>query len=200
MRSKNTAGVILGHKNINEADKLVFLYTENFGKIIAIAKGARKITSKFTGHLETLNFVKVELYFGGKYTLVKEIETIKNFKEIRDDLEKLRNTLKVAEITNKLTYENEQIPNLTQLLENCIKLICSTKRPHVVIQSYTIKILNQIGVIPDFKEINTVLEKKYFKYLNFIKTKPLEESEKIHLSLEEEKNVDKIIKKLLQYA
>ena len=44
------------------------------------------------------------------------------------------------------------------------------------------------------------LDKKYLKYLNFIKTKPMEDAEKICLSMEEERNVDRIIQRLLQYA
>ena len=73
MRNISEKCVILGHKNFNESDKLVFLYSDKFGRIKAIAKGARKITSKFTGHLETLNICFVTLYFGPRNIIITEL-------------------------------------------------------------------------------------------------------------------------------
>ena len=54
-----------------------------------------------------------------------------------------------------------------------------------------------MGLIPDFKSIETKLDLKYLKFLNFLKEYPLQEIEKIKLKKEEEKNINKIIDKLL---
>ena len=123
MKSQSSTCIIIGHKNLGESDKVIHLYSEEFGKIRVIAKGARKITSKFTGHLETLNICNVLIYFGPKNIILNEINTLKNFKEIREDLEKLKCALIISEVVNQLVYENQKIENLIQLIEeNLIKL------------------------------------------------------------------------------
>lgn len=61
MREVFTEAVVLDKEDLREADSRVFLYTENFGKIVAKAKSVRKITSKLAAHLEPLNLIKVRL-------------------------------------------------------------------------------------------------------------------------------------------
>lgn len=56
-----TKALVLDTENAGELDKLVYLYTEKLGKVIAKAKSIRKITSKLAAHLQPLNFVKVRL-------------------------------------------------------------------------------------------------------------------------------------------
>lgn len=56
-----TKAFVLDSENINELDKLVYLYTEELGKVVARAKSARKITSKLAAYLEPLNFIRVRL-------------------------------------------------------------------------------------------------------------------------------------------
>ncbi|MDO8574994.1 MAG: recombination protein O N-terminal domain-containing protein [bacterium] len=56
-----TNAIILKRENIFEADRLYYLYTEDFGKVRAIAGSVRKINAKLSGHLEPFNIVWVEL-------------------------------------------------------------------------------------------------------------------------------------------
>ena len=56
-----TKALVLDTENIGELDKLIYLYTEELGKVVAKAKSIRKITSKLAGHLQPLNFVRVRL-------------------------------------------------------------------------------------------------------------------------------------------
>jgi len=61
MATYQTKAVVLKREDIFEADRLYHLYTEDFGKVRAIAGGVRKINAKLTGHLEPFNLVWVEL-------------------------------------------------------------------------------------------------------------------------------------------
>lgn len=149
MKSQSVKCIILGHKDLVEYDKFIFLYTEEFGKIKVVAKGARKITSKFTGHLETLNFAIAEIYFGPKNIILKEIITVKNFKKIRDNLERLESALQIAEITNQIIYENQKIENLFELLNDAMINLSISDKPVLIAQNYIIKILNRSGMIQE---------------------------------------------------
>lgn len=198
MKSQNLTGIILGHKNLGENDKLLFLYTEELGKIKAVAKGARKITSKFTGHLETLNICTFSVYFGPRNTILTEIITLKIFKKIREDLKKLKCGLQIAEITNELIFENQRIEGLADLMGKNLQKLNLSAKPFLITQSYVVKLLNLIGLIPDFKTTKSTLELKYLKLLNFLKLRPLNEIEKIKLTIPEEKKLRTLLKNMVE--
>jgi DNA repair protein RecO (recombination protein O) len=200
MKSTNVNCVILGHRDFTENDKVIFMYTEEFGKIKVIAKGGRKITSKFTGHLETLNFAMAEIYFGPRNIILKEIATIKNFKKIRDSLESLTAAIQIAEITNQILYENQKLDNLMELLTDTLQQLSITEKPALTSQAYVIKILDQSGLIPDFKTIASSLEYKYLKFFNFLKMQPLNAIDKIALSEKESETIDQLIKKMMNFS
>jgi DNA repair protein RecO (recombination protein O) len=199
MKSVSTKCIILGHKNIGESDKLIFFYSEDFGKIKVIAKGARKITSKFTGHLETINTCIASIYFGPKNIILTEITTEKSNKEIRNNLERLQTTLKIAELTNRILFENQKLNELIPLIEKSAKGLCTTKKHFLILSAFIIKLFTEAGLIPDFKEIDSKIEKKYLKFFHFIKEQELEEINKINLTKEEELIIQKILNKVTEY-
>ena len=49
-----TEGIVLKSMEYQEADKIVTIFTKDYGKITAIAKGVRKTKSKFGSSLEIL--------------------------------------------------------------------------------------------------------------------------------------------------
>ncbi len=81
-----TDALVLDQEMSGEFDKIVYLYTKDFGKIAARAKSLRKITSKLAGHLEPLNFVKVRLVEKNGFQIVDALATVK-FKKTTANLE-----------------------------------------------------------------------------------------------------------------
>lgn len=199
MKTHSSISIILGHKNLGEMDKSIFLYNEELGKIKVIAKGSRKLTSKFTGHLETLNFCETSLYFGPRNIILTEIETLANFKETRQNLHKLNCALQVAEITNRLLYENQKVDNLMTLLKETLTHINSSSKPQLAAIYYIIKFLDKLGFIPDFKEINSSIANKYRKFLHFTQNQPLSQVQKIALQKDEEREIKELITRVIQY-
>jgi len=199
MKSFNTKAVILGHKDFGETDKLITMYTESFGKLKIIAKGAKKITSKFTGHLETLNICNVNIYFGPRNIILTEIVTLKNNKAIRENLNKLEIILQIAEITDTLCRENQNIEDLFSLLTNTLHHLKNSDKTFLTLSTFALKLMNYCGLIPNFKEIDSKLETKYLKFFEFIKNKNFVEIDHISTLKEEEKNIKTITRKILEY-
>ncbi len=52
-------GIILRKQDYRESDRLFVIYTDELGKISAVAKGARKIKSKMAGHLELFHVINL---------------------------------------------------------------------------------------------------------------------------------------------
>ncbi len=57
-----TEGIILKTYSLAEADKIVVILTEKFGLIRGVAKGAKRLKSKFGGILEPFSVVSADLY------------------------------------------------------------------------------------------------------------------------------------------
>jgi DNA repair protein RecO (recombination protein O) len=198
MKTKNIKCIILGHKNFFEQDKIIYFYNDELGKIQAIAKGARKLTSKFTGHLETLNFCTATIYFGSKINILTEIATDETSFRKRNNLKTISNALQIAKITSNILYENQNLEKLSELLRTTIKHLKTSRKKSLITTAYTIKLLDKFGTIPDLKETKTSLQGKYLKFFNFIKTKPFSEIEKITLTKKEKQYIENFTQELLE--
>ena len=199
MKTATIEAVILGHKNFGEKDKLIFFYTPEFGKIKVIAKGSRRINSKFTGHLETLSIVQASIYFGPRNIILTEINSTERIRP-KNTLSNLKSALQIAEITNKLIQEEQTNENLHLLLQEAINLLTTTDKPQIITYAYIIKLLDQLGSLPDFREIRTNLPEKFSKFFNYVKQAPLSEIECITLDHKEATIVENFILKALQFT
>src|SRR3989338_9513883 len=71
MREYYTPAVVLGSTPKRDKDAQIVLYTKDLGKVSAIAKSIRKITSKLAGHLKVGSLANVRLIdAGGSYQLI----------------------------------------------------------------------------------------------------------------------------------
>lgn len=61
MQEYVSEAIVLGKQPSGDCDNRYALFTRRFGKMVARAKSARKITSKLAGHLEPGNVVRVRL-------------------------------------------------------------------------------------------------------------------------------------------
>lgn len=61
MHEYRSDAVVLDAAPAGESDTRFFLYTERYGRIVARAKSARKITSKLTPHLQAGDFAAVRI-------------------------------------------------------------------------------------------------------------------------------------------
>ncbi len=78
-----TEGLILKSYSLAEADKIIVLLTQNEGLIRGVAKGAKRLKSKFGGSLEPFSIVQVAYFQKEERELVsiREIELIRSFFE-----------------------------------------------------------------------------------------------------------------------
>lgn len=66
--------VVLSKEPVGEADVRVSLYAKNYGRFLARAKSARKITSKLSAHLEPGNLIKARIIEQGGVQVVDALK------------------------------------------------------------------------------------------------------------------------------
>ena len=69
-------GVVLRTTKLGEADRIVTLLTRSHGKIRAVAKGVRRVKSRFGGRLEPFMRVDVLIATGRTLDVVSQAESI----------------------------------------------------------------------------------------------------------------------------
>ena len=106
MPSFKAKAVVLKTHNLGEADKILRLYSQEKGLIDAVAKGARKLKSKFGGRLELFNFIDCELSKGKSLDILTQAELVRNFKNISSDFNKFLFCQLISEIILK-THPSE---------------------------------------------------------------------------------------------
>ncbi|MBI3589505.1 MAG: recombination protein O N-terminal domain-containing protein [Candidatus Liptonbacteria bacterium] len=69
--------IVLDREDANGFDSRYSIYAKGFGKFLAKATSARKITSKLAGHLEPGNLVKIRVVGNGNFQVVDVLKSSK---------------------------------------------------------------------------------------------------------------------------
>lgn len=114
MKSEKIEAIVLKRINLNEADRIVTVFSFDRGKIKFIAKGVRKIKSKNAGSVELFTLSEFLLYSKGKLDVLTGSQTIRPF-PANIPLEKINLAGFLAKIYLKNLpddYVNEKLFNL----------------------------------------------------------------------------------------
>lgn len=118
-----TEAFVIKVRKYGESSKIVCLYSEKFGKINAIAKGARKPKSKFANCLDVFSLVSLIIY--KKSTthlhLIAECDLIKSYYRIAENLEKYEIALKTFELIYSALHDEEENKQLFNLLKKTMQ-------------------------------------------------------------------------------
>jgi len=147
-RSFGVEAVVLRHSDWGEADRLLWLFTRQMGKVRAIARGARKPRSRKAGHLEPFTQVNLLLAQGREIWLVTQAETINAFAALRQDLNRWEYACYVVELLDRFTYEEGENRALYRLLVDTLSRLCLAADPQPVLRYYEVRLLDLVGFRP----------------------------------------------------
>ena len=82
-----TRAIVIRTQDINENDKLLWLFTEKLGKVSAVARGAKKGKSKFMASSQLFCYGEYVLYKGKSLYTINEAQIIDSFQGLLKDLE-----------------------------------------------------------------------------------------------------------------
>ncbi|MBN2087510.1 DNA repair protein RecO [Candidatus Peregrinibacteria bacterium] len=141
-----TEGIILRRINLNDADQIVTVLTKDMGKIACMAKGSRRTKSKFCGRLEMFYQVKVAAFQGRNLGYLDEAEPIIHRKFHDACLRSKSILFYIAELTNRLIQDEQQIDGVYELMLNALDQIeKNNEKSDLVLYAYTIKLLGMLG-------------------------------------------------------
>src|ERR671914_1139809 len=143
-------GVVLRSAKLGEADKIVTVMTQGSGKVRGVAKGIRKITSRFGARLEPFTHVNLMLYRGrGSLDTITQAEIITPHRAIRDDLALFAAGETMLEAVDRVAEEHERNVRLVLLLLAGLRALETRPTdPAAVAESFVLKLLSVSGFHP----------------------------------------------------
>src|SRR4030042_4626425 len=147
-RVYKTEAIVLRQRKLGEADKIVTLFTPNYGKLEAVAKGVRRPKSRLAGHLEVLTYTSAMLAQGRNLDVVTQAQVIESFAPLRDDLHRLSRALYAAELVDRFSPEGAESYHIFQFLFGTLRRLAAGAAVDIVLRYFAMQLLNLAGFPP----------------------------------------------------
>jgi DNA repair protein RecO (recombination protein O) len=149
MRFLKTEAVVLKSNLISEKDKIATLFTKDYGKLQAIAKGARRSKSRFVNAVRPFIIANYVIFEGQNYYYIDQWELVENFEHIERDLDKFAMASYATETIMKVTEDKQKSETLYFFLKHSLKAINQLNiKPSVFVFAYTLKLVSFLGYMP----------------------------------------------------
>ncbi len=141
--------IILKRTDIGEADRLLTLLTPDRGKLRAVAKGARKPSSRKSGHVELFAHSSLLIAKGRQLDIITQADTLDAFMPLRDDLERLGYAYYLAELVDKFSEEGTENAPLFDLLLHALRWLGNPENdPALLARHFELHLLQNVGYRP----------------------------------------------------
>ena len=152
-RSVHFRAIVVRHTNYEEADRFITFLTPFQGRVSALAKGVRKLSSRKAGHLQPFTYVDVQLSKGrGASWLVTQVSTIEAYPDILASLDKTVRTSCVLELADRFSLDGVENVQLFQLTLDTLRRIAVFEDIFPVQRYFDLQLLNVTGYRPQLFE------------------------------------------------
>lgn len=149
--SLKTEAIVLRSIRYGEADRIVHIYTPHYGRLAAIAKGARRARSRFGARLEPFMQIGVVLHQGrGELHTVTGADTIDPRPGLRDSALALDAAARACDAVSRLFETDDPHPEVFALLANELTLLAGERAVAGAANAvaFRLKLLLAAGFLP----------------------------------------------------
>jgi DNA repair protein RecO (recombination protein O) len=148
MKQYQTEAILLAVRDWSAADRVVTLFSREYGKLMAMAYGVRRTRNSLSGSIQPFMHLDVYLSSGKNMETIKQCEVKNSFRKIRDNLECMAYSSFVAEIVSELCPEHQPEPKVFDLLIHVFSLI-TDRNPRLVALAGAWQLLSLTGYQPE---------------------------------------------------
>jgi len=150
-RNYQTKGIILKQTKLGEFDKIVTIYTPEFGKLKAVAKGACRPKSKLGGNVEPLTYSIMLLARGRNLDIITQSQTINGFLALKSDLWRMACGFYILELIDSFTVEGGENCPLFDLLLDILKQLSESGSNESLLRYFELHLLHHLGYRPQLR-------------------------------------------------
>jgi DNA repair protein RecO (recombination protein O) len=145
-----TSAIVLRSWPFGESDKIVSFLTEGHGKLVGIAKGAKRSKKRFVNSLEPFSYVNLNFQDRSRSSLafILGCELQKSYKNLIASLEKIAFASYYVEITEGLLGEREQNRLVFDHLKKSLNRLEIEETSVTCLINFELKLLSLTGYQP----------------------------------------------------
>lgn len=144
---------MLGAMKYRESSVILRLYTKEFGRLSAIAKGVRTPKGRFAPILQPMNHISAVIYKKEHrdLQLLTQCELVRPLGRLSDDLGRMAVGMTVLELISHTTHHEEKNEHLFQLLTDVLRATNdATKNWTLALYFFELKLAAVLGFQPDY--------------------------------------------------
>src|SRR6266550_5678590 len=148
----NTDAIVLRTYNLAEADRIAVCLTRSAGLVRAVAKGARRMKSRFGAALEPFTLIRLAFYERENRELVSisTAEILKSHFDLVAQLEVSEVLAYMGELVSEFAPPHETNEKLFRMVNSCIDALETTPESSRLVQRYfEVWVLRLAGLFPD---------------------------------------------------
>lgn len=148
-----TESLVIKSYNLAEADKIVVFLTRDHGVVRGVAKGAKRLKSKFGSGLEPFSVVHVEYFQKDAVELVslQKIDLIRSNFEVAGNPDFLQKFAYLGEVLISFSPPHDPNETLYRMVKSCVEVAAAN---HQTLQSvgvyFELWLLRLAGYMPDW--------------------------------------------------
>ena len=144
----SSPGFVLRNRDYLEADRLVSIFTEKYGKIGAVAKGVKKAKSSLRACTQPFCYSELYLRRGKSLDVVAQGRMIDFFGRSRENLDAVMYLLYMAEILDKILPERQPYPELFKETIRIVQKIEEKGIHPIWLRCFEAQIMEKMGFAP----------------------------------------------------
>lgn len=148
--SHKTAGFVLKSLSYGESDLIITFYSQEFGKIKGIAKGAKRSKKRFANVFEPFSLTNVIFSRKNRDALafIESCDIIDHYATIRQDLEKTLTASYFVDLADHFSPEGKHNENIFLLLADFLALLTRENASDAAIRFFEMRLLKIAGFEP----------------------------------------------------
>jgi len=147
--SYKTKAIVIGRVNFGEADRVVRFLTPEHGKLAAVAKGVRRIKSRFGGHLELFGEVDLMLTKGRNLDTITSARLIWYPNQVVGNYDQLGLAFLIAGAVDKLTEPDHPAAALYSMVREALGALDAGAGGALFELWFKLRLLETLGYRPE---------------------------------------------------
>jgi DNA repair protein RecO (recombination protein O) len=148
-RTYSSKAIVLARKNYSEADRILVVFSKNFGKLSLLAKGVRRTKSRKRAHIEVFNRLKFSAARGKSLDIITEADVIDSFSDVKNNLKKVTVAYFFMEVVGRITREGEKHDDVYILLKDYLERLRTSESLKQIRKDFIYNILVTLGFWPE---------------------------------------------------
>ena len=154
MALHETEAIVLRTYNLGEADKIVVCLTHSAGLIRGVAKGCRKLKSRFGAALEPFTLTKINYHQKENQELVSlnQVDIVKSHFDLSGNAEILTGLAYMGDLVIEFSPPYQPNERLFRMVKACLEAICASQTDlQIILRYFEVWLLRLERFFPDVR-------------------------------------------------